>query len=147
MRTIHDILQSNRRTLWTTTPDAMVKQAMVQMAEKEIEALPVVEAGRLVGVISKVDCFVHLLADEKSEDGTRVQEIMARDYVYTTPYKTVEECLDLMNAEHIQHLPVVANDRLVGIVSMGDVMRKFIEDQEDTIHHLENYIMGVGYAQ
>ena len=146
MRTIDDILKTNGHTLWSVTPDSSVYDAIKQMADKQVGALPVLNAGKLVGAITEKDCIKKVILKGKSTEETQVWEIMASNSAVTFPAQSVEECIALMTEKYIHHLPVISNGSLVGFVSMSDLVRTIIDDQKDYIYRLENYVLGVGFA-
>lgn len=146
MRTIDDLLKTNRHTLWTITPGSTVKDAIKQMADRQVVVLPVVYAGKLVGAITEKDCIKKVILKGKSPEGTLVSEIMSSNEAVTSPAHSLEECLALMIEKHIQALPVVSNGSLVGFVSMNDLFRTILTDRNEYIYQLENYISGVSFA-
>lgn len=142
MRKISDILKTNCSPLLSITPNSSVYHAIKQMADRQIEALPVIESGRLVGIIGKDDCVNHLILIGKSAKETWVWEIMAPDVIYATPDQYVENCLAIMTEKHIPHLAVIENGNLIGFVSLGEVLRTIIADQKEVISRLINYSGG-----
>jgi CBS domain-containing protein len=112
------------------------------MAEKNVGALVVVEGARVVGILSERDYARKVILKGKFSKDTRVREIMTEKVYFVRPERTIEECMAVMTAEHIRHLPVLTDDRLTGIVSIGDVVRVIISDKEFLIKQLEHYITG-----
>lgn len=142
MKIVGQLLQNKGRQVWSIDPGAMVYEALKLMAEKEVGALVVLEAGQVVGIISERDYARKVSLQGKSDRTTPVREIMTSRVVYIRPEQTVEECMALMTDKHIRHLPVLEADRLVGVISIGDVVKAVISEQEFMIAQLENYITG-----
>jgi CBS domain-containing protein len=144
MTTVKQLLQTKGSEVWTTTPDASVYDALKLMANKNVGALLVLEAGKLVGIISERDYARMTILKENFSMATPVSEVMTQKVIGVRPEQTIEECMALMTDKRIRHLPVFADDQLVGIVSIGDVVKAIISHQEFIIEQLENYIVGSG---
>jgi CBS domain-containing protein len=144
MATVKQLLQTKEPEIWTIAPDASVYDALNLMAEKNVGALLVLEAGALVGVISERDYARMVILKEKSSMATPVNEIMTKKVICVRPEQTIEECMALMTDKRVRHLPVLVDDQLVGVVSIGDVVKAIISHQEFIIEQLENYIVGSG---
>ena len=142
MTTVRQLLQMKGHDLWTISPKATVLDALKEMAERNVGALLVVEGDQLVGIFSERDYARYVVLEGRTAEDTRVSEIMTPRVVYVRPEQTLEDCMALMTDKHIRHLPVLDTDRLVGIISIGDVVKEIISDQEFTIRNLENYITG-----
>lgn len=144
MTTVKQLLQTKGHNIWTTTPDISVYDALKLMAEKNVGALVVLEGENLIGIVSERDYARMTILKEDFSMATPVSEIMTRKVIGIRPEQTIEECMALMTDKHIRHLPVFADDQLVGIVSIGDVVKAIISHQEFIIEQLENYIVGSG---
>ena len=142
MKTVKQILQEKGHSIWSITPDTLVYDALKLMAEKEVGALLVIEGTRLVGIISERDYARKVILKGKSSLDTPVKEIMTQKVIYVRPELTVEECMALVTEKHIRHLPVLEGDELVGVVSIGDLVKADIEAKVFMIKQLENYITG-----
>ncbi|HEX2869428.1 MAG TPA: CBS domain-containing protein [Ignavibacteriales bacterium] len=140
MKTVLDILKSKGNTVWSIAPGAPVFDALSLMAEKEIGALPVIENGNLLGIISERDYARKVILQGKFSRETTVKEIMSQAVIYVTPSYTVEECMALMTNKRIRHLPVYDSETLQGIISIGDVVKAEIEEKEFVIDQLMHYI-------
>lgn len=147
MTFVNDILQIKGHEVQTTTPDTLIYEALRVMADNEVGALPVIERGKLVGIISERDYARQLILKGKSSLNTPVSEIMTKQVVCVRPENTTEECMALMTDKRVRHLPVLVNDDLVGIISIGDVVKEIIGEQKMYIRNLQNYIEGRGYGQ
>jgi len=142
MRTVERLLEVKGYDIWSITPDASVYKAVKLMADKAIGALLVLESGNLVGIMSERDCTRRVILKERAPRETLVREIMTSDVITVRPNQTVEECMSLVTAKRIRHLPVLADGQLIGIVSIGDLVKGIISEQEFMIQQLENYIQG-----
>jgi len=142
MTTVKQILEAKGHEVWSVPPDATVYDALRIMAEKNIGALLVLEADKLRGIISERDYARKVVLKGKFSRETPVAEIMSTNVVTVRPDHSIEECMALMTDKRIRHLPVLENEKLVGIISIGDVVKAYISEQEFTIKQLENYITG-----
>ena len=142
MTSVAHLLHAKGHAVWSIPPDASVYDAIKLMADKEVGALLIVEAQRLVGIVSERDYARKVILQGKSSRDTPVREIMTEKVFYVRPEQTVEECMALMTAKRIRHLPVLDNGQLVGVVSIGDLVKAHISDQEVRIQQLEQYITG-----
>lgn len=141
--TISEILSQKGSQVWTVSPDTMVFDAIQLMSDKNIGALLVTEHGRLVGIMSERDYTRKIALKGKSSKQTPVREIVSGNVVSVSPSHTVEDCLHLMTDHRVRHLPVlVDDDKIVGIVSIGDLVNWIISAQTTTIHQLQTYITG-----
>ncbi len=147
MRTVRDILKVKGHDVWCIEANATVYDALVKMAEKNVGALVVLEQGKLAGIFSERDYARKVILKGRSSLNTPVKDIMTSEVYCVHPDQTLDECMVLMTDKRIRHLPVLENDQLVGIVSIGDVVKEIITEQGITIQQLENYIVGGGYGQ
>lgn len=141
MKTIRNILMVKGRTTWKIYPDASVFEALELMAEKDIGALLVVKGKALVGVFSERDYARKVILHGKSSKEILVSEIMSSPPIFIELDNTTEQGLALMSAKHIRHLPVMEKGRLIGIVTIGDLVRSLIDEQKVVIDHLEKHIL------
>jgi len=142
MNTVSEILKAKGRNIWSISPHATVYEALQLLADKDVGALLVIEEGKLVGIFSERDYARKVILKGKSSKETSVEELMTKEVLYVSPTDTIENCMALMTAKRIRHLPVLENDRLVGIVTIGDVVNQIISEQQFTIQELEKYIHG-----
>lgn len=140
MDTIRQLLKAKGKDIWSIAPDETAFRALQIMDEKDIGALLVMENDKVVGIFSERDYARKVILKDKASKNTSVGELMTKDVVYVESSATVEECMALMTAKHIRHLPVFENEKLVGIVTIGDVVKQVISSQEYTIDQLERYI-------
>ena len=136
------ILRHKGDSVWSIAPDASVYQAISIMAEKGIGALPVIADGRLIGIMSERDYARKVVLQSRSSKDTLVSEIRTTPVVSVSPSNTVEDCMRTMTLQRIRHLPVVDEGRILGTVSIGDLVRKVISTQGEIIQHLQEYISG-----
>jgi CBS domain-containing protein len=141
MQNVRKILSEKGSEVWSTSPGTTVFDALQLMADKDVGALPVVERGKLVGIFSERDYARKVILLGKTSKKTFVKEIMTPHVVYATLDMTNEQCLTLMTAKHIRHLPVVEGEAMVGMVSIGDLVRSIISEQKEMISQLEQYIL------
>jgi CBS domain-containing protein len=142
MYTVRQILQYKGQQVWSISPSASVFEALQLMAARDIGALVVVETDRLVGIFSERDYARKVILHGKTSRETLVGEVMTARVTYVKPEQTTEECMALMTEKHIRHLPVMEGERLIGLISIGDVVKAVISNQEFVISQLENYISG-----
>lgn len=140
MKTLKQLLQAKGGEIYSIAPDAKVFDALKLMAEKNVGALVVLDSGRLAGIFSERDYARKVILHGKSSHDISVSEIMTARVITVQPSRTVEECMTLMTEKRIRHLPVTEGERLVGVLSIGDLVKEVIADQEQTIKQLESYI-------
>ena len=139
---IVSILDKKDNHIWSVGPDETVYDAIALMAEKRIGALLVVSERRLIGIISERDYARKIILRGRSSRDTPVREIMTSSLITVTPDHTIDECMRIVTEHRIRHLPVLDNDRLVGLISIGDLVNAIIEAQAHTINQLHTYIAG-----
>ena len=145
MRTVRDILQRKGTEVWSVTPETTVIDALKLMAEKNIGAVLVLDEDRVAGVLSERDYARKVTLQGRSSQDTTAREIMSERVVGVEPQQTVEECMALMTDKRIRHLPVVEGGEVIGVVSIGDIVKNIISEQEFLIEQLEHYITGTPY--
>ena len=142
MKTVKQILKHKGCQTYATHPDARTYDALKLMAEKNVGALLVLENGRLVGILSERDYARKVVLKGKSSPETPVGDIMTERVLCVRPDQTVEECMALMTERHVRHLPVLLGDEVVGIVSIGDLVKATLDEKDFVIKQLEKYITG-----
>ena len=143
MNTVRRVLQAKSASVWTIRPDATAYEALRVMADKDIGALLVQNReGKLVGIFSERDYARKVILKGRSSKDTLVSELMTDLVYYVSPEHTVNDCMAIMTAKHIRHIPVMDGDSLKGIITIGDVVNSMISEQNITIRDLENYITG-----
>ncbi len=145
MKTVAQLLKlkaHQHQQVHTISPDSMVLDALRLMAEKNIGALPVVENGRVVGVVSERDYARKMVLKGRSSVGTPVSAIMSAPVITVSSQQSVEACMGIMTDSHLRHLPVVEDGQLLGLLSIGDLVKEAIAEQADLIRQLEQYIRG-----
>lgn len=142
MVTIRQLLESKGSDIWSVSRDTSVYESIKIMADKSVGALVVLEDGKLVGIVSERDYARKVVLKERASKQTLVGEIMSKDVLYARPDHTVEECLALITEKRIRHLPVLDGDQLIGIISIGDLVKSVIDEQQHVIEQLEHYIRG-----
>jgi CBS domain-containing protein len=140
MKSVRQLLQAKGAVIFSIAPDASVFSALKLMAEKDVGALLVVSGGKLAGIMSERDYARKVILLGKSSHDMMVREIMTEKVVTIQPEQTVEDCMGLMTARRVRHLPVVDGDKLLGLLSIGDLVKEVIAEQEQTIRQLESYI-------
>lgn len=140
MKTVRELLQGKSGSIHTIAPSARVYEALELMAAKEIGALLVIEEGKLAGIMSERDYARKVILHGKSSQEIAVRDIMTTRLVTVRPSQSVDECMALVTDHRIRHLPVMEGARLIGVVSIGDLVKAVIEDQRETIKQLESYI-------
>lgn len=142
MKIVKELLDAKGHHVWMIGPDASVLEAIKMMAEKEVGALVVADAGRPVGIISERDYARKVILQGRSSQETAVKDIMTTAMVCARLDQTVEECMAVMTEKRIRHLPVVEQDKVIGIISIGDLVKAIIAEQRFVIEQLEHYITG-----
>lgn len=142
MKTVQQLLDSKAHRLVSVSPDTTVYDALKLMADKEIGAVVVLDGERLAGIFSERDYARKVILFGKSSRETRVSEIMTSKVVCVRPSNTVDECMALMTDKRIRHLPVLEGKRVIGVISIGDVVKEMLAEQQFIIQQLEHYIAG-----
>ena len=140
--TVRMLMQVKGSDIWSITPNATVYEALSMMADKDVGALLVTENDALVGIISERDYARKVILLGKTSKETLVSEIMTTVLYTIHPDQTIEECMELMTNRRIRHLPVVETDQLLGVISIGDVVKAIIFQQRQTIKDMEKYVTG-----
>ena len=140
MKSLKQLLSIKGNEIFSIAPDAKVIEALRLMAQKDVGALIVMEHGRIVGILSERDYARKVILQGKSSEDVPVRDIMTSGVVKVDPGTSVEECMALVTQRRIRHLPVCEGERLIGVVSIGDLVKEVIADQEQTIRQLESYI-------
>jgi CBS domain-containing protein len=142
MKTVGDILQTKGNEVWTIPPETIVFDALKVMAERNVGALVVIEGKNVAGILSERDYARKVILHGKSSRELTAREIMSTNVYFVSPLENMEDCMALFTNKRVRHLPVLQNNQLIGIISIGDVVKAVIAEQEYTIKHLENYITG-----
>ena len=142
MYTVRHLLQEKGNQIWSIAPTATVYDALQLMAGKNIGALLVLDRGNVMGIFTERDYARKVVLQGRSSKTTTVSELMTRDVLYVNPDDSIENCMAIMTDKRLRHLLVMENGKLVGIVSIGDVVKAIISDREFTIRELERYITG-----
>jgi len=140
--TIESVLKLKGRQVLSVAPGATVYEAIEMMSEKGVGALVVMSESKLAGIISERDYARKVILKDRSSKQTEVREIMTSAVITVRPGDTVEECMRIITEHHIRHLPVMDRDRVVGMISIGDLVNWIITAHEETIGHLQSYIAG-----
>jgi len=140
MAKVKDILALKGQSVWSIAPEESVYEAMKLMAEKGIGAIMVIDGEKLVGILSERDYARKVILQGRASRTTQVREIMTSHVLYAQPEQNIEECMALMTDERVRHLPVYEEGRLVGVISIGDLVKSIITEQKFIIEQLERYI-------
>jgi CBS domain-containing protein len=142
MKSVRDILKAKGTDVWCVEPGATVFDALRRMAEKEVGALVVTEGARVVGIISEREYARKVVLEGRTSPTTLVKEIMITPVVYIHLDQAIEECMSLMTEKRTRHLPVIEDGKLVGLISIGDIVKSIIADQQFLIEQLVRYVSG-----
>ena len=142
MGKVSNILRAKGDIIYAITPDTMVFNALEIMFEKNVSALVVMEGEKLAGIFTERDYARKVILQGKASKDTLISEVMTEDLITVSPDEAIDDCMRLMTNRFIRHLPVVENDRLIGIISIGDVVKYIIEEQQFIIVNMEHYITG-----
>src|SRR6266566_5611783 len=140
--TVRHLLEQKGRTVWTIRPDATVLDAVARMADKDVGSLVVMDGEKLVGIITERHYSRNVVLKGKTSPTTLVREIMDTNRIHGRPEQSVELCMALMTDKRVRHLPVVEDTKVIGIVSIGDLLKHIISKKDFAIDQLEHYIQG-----
>ena len=142
MTSIENFLKlSNKKQIWTISKDQSVRQALVLMSEKNIGAIIIVDNKDFpIGIFSERDYARKVILKGKSSKDTLLEEVMTKELITITRNHKIEQCIEIMTEKRIRHLPILENDKIVGIISIGDVLKIIIKDQKELINHLQKFI-------
>ena len=138
--TVRSVLKQKDQNIWSVSPEVWVYDAIQMMADKHVGALLVISEGKLLGIISERDYARKVILQGKSSKQTQVKKILTSPVIFVRPEHTVEDCMRIMTNNRIRHLPVVEDEKVVGVVSIGDLVKWIISAHEETIHQLQHYI-------
>ena len=142
LTTIETVLNLKGRDVWSVSPDATVRDAIELMANRHVEALVVLADRSLVGIVSERDCARKVTLRGRRPEDVRIRDIMSSPVVCVTPAHTIGDCMRITSEKGFAHLPVLDGETVAGIVSVGDLVKSIVREQEDTIHYLEAYVTG-----
>jgi len=142
MANVQQLLNGKSNKVWTTDPDDTVFDAIRMMADKDVGALVVIEDGKPVGIFTERDYARKMVLEDRQSKTTPVRDVMSTRIVCASPEQTIEECMAVMTEKRVRHLPVLEDGKLAGIVSIGDLVKSRIADQEFIIEQLAHYIHG-----
>ena len=143
MNKVQQLLKAKGEQVWTISKDSTVLEGLELMAEKRVGSLPVLEGGQVVGIFTERDYARGVGPDRRKPEETCIEEVMTRELITVDSNQTVNDCMTLMTENHIRHLPVMDEGRLVGIISVGDVVKDIIEELEFHVEQLKGYITGL----
>jgi len=144
MTTAQDCIQNKPKTIYSVRSTDTIEKTLILMRDNRVRAILVVDNDRLVGIVSQGDCAIKVLLPKKDPQATLVSEVMTANPLTVTPKNTLDECMAIMVHKHIRHLPVVENNIVKGVISIGDLVKNIIEIQGSHIKFLETYIKGHG---
>ena len=142
MQYVYDVLNDKGNEIWTVDPDTSVYEALEVMADRNVGALVVVDDERLIGIFSERDYARRLALEGKRSRDTPVKEIMTKVVATVSSSHSMKDCMEFMTTQRVRHLPVMEDERLIGLVSIGDVVKSIMSYQDELIHQLEAYITG-----
>jgi CBS domain-containing protein len=145
MAIVKNLLSSKGKTVWSVGPTTKTLDALKLLSEKDIGALLVMDGIKLVGIISERDFARRLAKSGLCDVNQPVQEVMITNVYYANLDNTTEECMKLMSDKHIRHLPIIEKGKVVGMITIGDIVKEIIDNQKSTIKSLENYITGQSF--
>ncbi|HLH43773.1 MAG TPA: CBS domain-containing protein [Bryobacteraceae bacterium] len=139
---VKHVLRQKDAALWCTSPDSTVYDAIDEMSKRHIGSLVVMSEGKLAGIVTERDYARKVILQGRHSKQTLVREIMSTPVLYVTPETSAGECMRLMTERRVRHLPVMEGDRVMAVISIGDLVNWLVSSQQDTIHHLTGYIAG-----
>jgi CBS domain-containing protein len=142
MSTVRHILDQKGNNIWSIHPDATVFDAIAKMAEKDIGSLIVMDGDEIVGIITERHYARNVVLKGKTSPTTKIRDIMERHVIFAMPEQSVEQCMVIMSEKRVRHLPVLHGKQVIGIISIGDLVKSIIGDQKFTIDQLVHYIQG-----
>ncbi len=142
MNTVKEVLKVKGNSVFSIAPETPVYFAVTVMAEHDVGALVVIKDKRPIGMFSERDYARKVILKGKSSKEITVEEVMVRDVLYVSPEDSLDECMIIMTEKRIRHLPVLEENEMIGLISIGDVVKQIISDQEFKIRELEKYIQG-----
>lgn len=142
MQNVGDILAHKGQRIWSVSPDTTVYDAIKTMSEKEIGSVLVLDGEKLVGIVTERDYARKVALEDKSSRQLRVKDIMTSKVLCVSPERTIEECMALMSGQRARHLPVLDHKKVIGIISIGDLVKAIIHEQQVLIDQLQHYITG-----
>jgi CBS domain-containing protein len=145
MSNVREIIRKKGNIVWSVSPQTSVNETIKLMSAKNVGALLVLDGDKIAGIFSERDFTRHSAKGSFNLEQTLVKDLMTSRILFVTPEHSTEECMSLMAAKRIRHLPVIENEKLVGLISIGDVVIKIIEDQKFSITQLERYVTGGAY--
>jgi CBS domain-containing protein len=146
MAIVRDLLKIKGNQVWSVAPESSVKDALKLMADKDIGALLVMTNDKIVGIFSERDFARHMVGVDEIDDSMKIQDLMSQPVFFANPDQSIDECMAVMTVKRFRHLPVLDGDRLMGLISIGDVVKQLISEKETTIKGLEDYILGRDYT-
>ena len=146
MAIVRDLLKMKGNQVWSVSLETIVKDALKLMAKKDIGAVLIIEDTKIVGIFSERDFARHMVSVDVLSDAMLVKDLMSQPVFFVNPDQAIEECMAVMTSKHFRHLPVLENGQLIGLVSIGDVVKQLISEKETTIKGLEDYILGHDYS-
>ncbi len=147
MVTVRDLLKAKGKDVWSVSPDTTMAESLKMLAEKNVGALVVMEGESLAGIVSERDFARKIGGSGECQLETPISEIMTKEVIVVQPEQSVDEVMQLMTRGRIRHLPVIEEGKLIGLISIGDIVKTLISDQAAMIDSLENYILGRGYGR
>jgi len=145
MSTVREILGKKGATIWSVNPEDTVQNTLKLMAEKNVGAVLVLDGKKIAGIFSERDFARHCAQRSLRPEAVPIKDMMTSQILFVTPTQTTEECMSLMTTKRIRHLPVIDDDKLIGLISIGDVVNQVIVDHKFSIKQLERYVTGEDY--